>query len=131
MSLIITANDAERISKDILLEHDEILAISIMDIYGNILASKSQESFKNAFILIHDEGNLEYAATLSVSILALSNKRRQVFQETKAIITVYEECKIILLPLPSHHVLIELIFPRSVDVEDFSIADKIGRLLLS
>ena len=39
----ITSSAAERISDDILSTNDEILSISIMDMRGNILATRSRE----------------------------------------------------------------------------------------
>ena len=40
---------AQRISDNILSADDGILAISIMDIKGNILAARSKQSFKETF----------------------------------------------------------------------------------
>ncbi len=132
MSLIITAANAERISQDVLCSNeDQILAVSIMDIFGNILASKSKDHFKNKFRRLHeDEDNLEYGAILSAVILALSNERKGISRETQAIITVYKDCKIMLLPLSCYQIIMEVVFPLSVNVEDFTVAGKIERLLL-
>jgi hypothetical protein len=49
-----TATAAQRISDYILSADDGILAISIMDIKGNILAAKSKQSFKEIFGLTSD-----------------------------------------------------------------------------
>ena len=45
---------AQRISDNRLSADDGILAISIMDIKGNILAAKSRQSFKETFGLTSD-----------------------------------------------------------------------------
>ena len=52
--MVVTSSAAERIADDVLSSNDEILAISIIDMKGNIIAAKSKESFKKAFRLTAD-----------------------------------------------------------------------------
>ena len=118
----ITSNDAKRIVDDILSANDEILAISIMDMKGNILAAKSKESFKKAFKV--NVGVDKYGATLAIGILSLANEVKEIFGEAKAIISIHKDCKLMLLPIPSYQILVGLVLER-----DYSIADRIERLL--
>jgi hypothetical protein len=123
----ITSNDAKRIVDDILSTNDEILAISIMDMKGNILAAKSKESFKEAFGLTQDRD--KYGGTLAVAALAVANEVKDVFEEAQAIITIHKNSKLVLLPVPSYEILVGLVLQRSVNAEDYNIANKIERLL--
>jgi hypothetical protein len=123
----VTSSDAERIVDDILSTTDEILAISIMDIGGNCLASKSKESFKEAFRVTADLQN--YSGTLALAVLSLVNQVRNVFEEAKAVITIHKNCKLMLLSLPSFEILVGLVLQRSVNGEDDKIANKIERLV--
>src|SRR5215207_11094326 len=92
--VIVTSSAAERISDDILSTNDEILAISIMDMRGNILAAKSKESFKEAFGVTRDGD--KYGGTLAVAALAVANEVKDLFKEVEAIITIYKNCKMML-----------------------------------
>ena len=125
--VIITSNAAERISYDILSTNDEILAISIMDMRGNTLAAKSKESFKKTFGVTR-EGD-KYGGTLAVTTLALVNEVKNVFEEAQAVITIHKNSKLMLLPVPSYEILVGFVFQRSVNVEDYNIANTIERLL--
>jgi hypothetical protein len=120
--MAVTPSTAERIVEDILSTNDEILAISIIDKKGNMLAGKSKESFKNAFGVTADGD--KYGATLAIGILSLVNEVKEIVGEAQAIITIHKNCKLMLLPIPSYQILVGLVLQR-----DYNIADKIERLL--
>jgi hypothetical protein len=120
--MVVTSSAAERIADDILSTNDEILAISVIDKKGNVLAGKSKESFKKAF-RVNVDGD-KYGATLAVGILSLVNEVKDMFGEAQAIITVHKNCKLMLLPVPSYEILVGLVLQR-----DYSIVSKIERLL--
>ncbi len=125
--VIITSSAAERISDDILSTNDEILSISIMDMRGNILATKSKEYFRQVFG-ITVEGD-KYGGTLAVAALAVANEVKDIVGEAQAIITIYKNCKMMLLPIPSYQILVGFVLQRSVNAEGYNIANKIERLL--
>lgn len=105
--MVVSSNAAKRIVDDILLTSDEILAISVIDKKGNILAAKSKESFKEAFRVTEDGDR--YGATLAIGILSLVNEVKDMFGEAQAIITIHKNCKLMLLPRPSHDILVGLV----------------------
>jgi hypothetical protein len=123
----LSSSDAERILDDVLSTNDGILAISVMDIGGNLLAAKSKESFKEAFRVTADLHN--YGGTLALAVLSLVNQVRNVFEEAKAVITIHKNCKLMLLSFPSFEILVGLVLQRSVNAEDDKIAGEIERLL--
>jgi hypothetical protein len=120
--MVVTSSAAERIADDILSTNDEILAISVIDKKGNVLAGKSKESFDKAFRLNVDGD--KYGATLAVGILSLVNEVKNTFGEAQAIITIHKNCKLMLLPVPSYEILVGLVLQR-----DYNIVSKIERLL--
>jgi hypothetical protein len=126
--VIITSSAAERISDDILSTNDEILSISIMDMRGNILATKSKEYFRQVFGITL-EGD-KYGGTLAVAALAVANEVKDIVGEAQALITVYKDCKMMLLPIPSYEILVGFVLQRSVNAEGYNIANKIERLLV-
>jgi hypothetical protein len=126
--VIITSSVAERIAHDILSTNDEILAISIMDTRGNILAAISKDSFKEAFGLTRN--GEKYGGTLAVAALAVANEVKDIVGEAQALITIYKDCKMMLLPIPSYEILVGFVLQRSVNAEDYDIANKIKRLLV-
>ena len=125
--MVVTSSDAERIAGDVLSIHDEILGISIMDKKGNILAANSKESFKEAFGVAEDRE--KYTATLAIGILTLVNELKDMFGGAKAIITVHENCKLMLLPVPSFQLLVGLVFQGGVNAEDHKIVREIEILV--
>ena len=122
-----TTAAAQKISDDLLSADDSILAISIMDIKGNILAAKSKQSFKETFGLTSD--GEKYGGILAIATLTLVNEVKNIFGEAQAIITIHDNCKLMLLPMPSYRLLIGLVLQRSVNAEDSHIPNKIERLL--
>jgi hypothetical protein len=90
---------AEQIADDALSTNDKILAISIMDTGGNILAAKSKESFKEAFGVTTD--GEKYGGSLAVAALAVANEVKDTVGEAQAIIAIYKDCKMMLLPIPA------------------------------
>ena len=125
--VIITSSTAEKILDDILSTNEEILALSIMNMRGNILAAKSKESFKKAFGVTRDGD--KYGGTLAVAALAVANEVKDVVGEAQAIITIHENCKLMLLPIPSYEILLGFVLQRSANAEDHNMANKIERLL--
>jgi hypothetical protein len=125
--MAIASSNAERIVNDILSTNDEILAISIIDMKGNILAAKSKEFFKEAFGVTRDGD--KYGGTLAVAALSLVNQVRNVVGEAKAIITIHKDCKMMLVPLPAYQILVGFVLQRSVNAEDYIITNKIERLV--
>ncbi len=123
----VNSSAAKRIVDDILLTSDEILAISVIDKKGDILATKSKESFKEAFGITED--GEKYSATLAIGILTLVNELKDMFGEAQSIITTHKNCKLMLLPVPSYQIIITLVLHPSVNAEDhYNIAKKIERL---
>ncbi len=129
MKTIMTAAhiNSERIVNDILSINDEILAISVIDMKGNILAAKSKESFKEAFGVTRDGD--KYSGSLAVGMLTLVNQVRNIVGGVQAIITVHKDCKMMLLPLPAYQILVGLVLQHSVNAEDYNIDHKIERLV--
>jgi hypothetical protein len=125
--VVVSSRVAERIVDDILSTNDEILAISIIDKKGNILAAKSKESFKKAFGVAEDGDR--YGATLAIGILSLVNEVKDVVGEAQAIITIHRNCKMMLLPIPRHEILAGFVLQPSVNAEDYNIANQIEILL--
>ena len=126
--VIITSSAAERISDEILSTNDEILSISIMDMRGNILATKSKEYFRQVFGITL-EGD-KYGGTLAIAALAVANEVKDIVGEAQALITIYKDCKMVLLPIPSYEILVGFVLQRSVNAEGYNIANKIQRLLV-
>ena len=120
---------AEKIVDAILSSNDKLLLVSIRDWSGNILAVKYRESFTKRFFGVSRLIGTRYSGSLIVSTLSLANEEKDVFGEARAIITIYEACKVMLLPMPLYEVIVGLAVELSVVTEDFSLAHKIERIL--
>jgi hypothetical protein len=126
--MAVSSSSAERIADDVLSTNDEILAISIMDMKGNVLAAKSKEAFNESFG-VSSQDRAKYGGTLAIAALAVVNETRNIFGGVKAIITIHENCKLMLLPIPSFQILVGLVLQRSVNAEAHSIVNEIEILV--
>ena len=120
---------AEKIVDAILSSNDKVLLASIRDWRGNILAVKTRDSFRERFFGISSFIGSTYSGSLTVATLSLVNEVKDAFGEAQAIIIIYENCKVMLLPMPSYEVIVGLVLERSVVTEDYSLANKIKRIL--
>ena len=123
---IFDPNVAKRVVDYILSTNDEVLAVSLIDMKGNILAANS-EYLREALGVSVDEG--KYDRTLVASALGLIHVTRDIIEEAKAVITIHKDCKLMLLPIPSFQILVTLVLHRSVDAADYNIANNIERLI--
>ncbi len=132
MKAVISPNKAEKIAEDILSLNDKkimILSVSIRDWGGNSLAVKSTEAFRQRFRANRLVGS-KYTGSLAVAALGVVNEVKDVFGKVQAIITLHEDCKLMLLPMPSYQLLIGLVFERLAIIEDYSLANEIERILI-
>jgi hypothetical protein len=126
--MAVTSSDAVKIVDGILSSNGKILAVSIIDKKReDVISAKSRQSFKEAFGVTSDGRG--YGATLAIATLNVINETRDIFGEPQAIITIHDDCKLMLLPIPSYDILVGLVVERSVKVEDDKIANKIERLV--
>lgn len=128
---LITSAAAERITEKILSTYEgKVLAVSIIEDggggegkAGNILASKSSESFKKAFGP-YEEG-WKYGGTLAIAALSIANEVREIAGETKAITTTYEKCKMMLIPLSPYEILVGFVLQRRDVLDEERLASQI------
>jgi hypothetical protein len=125
---------AEKIVDAILSSNDKILLVSIRGWSGNILAARSRDSFRERFLGASKLIGTKYSGSLTIATLGLINEVRDIFGEAQGIITIYENCKVMLIPLPSYQILIGLTVERSPPEieekeESYNIANKIERLV--
>ncbi len=125
---------AEKIVDDILSSNDKVLLVSIRSWNGNILAVKYRDTFRERFIGVSTLVGTKYSGSLTVATLGLVNEAKHVFGEAQAIVTFYDKCKVILLPVPSHEIIVGLALEHSPETEEkeesYSIANKIERLIV-
>jgi hypothetical protein len=117
---------AKKISNDVISIDDAILAISVMDMKGNILASQFKQAFKDKFeVTIDDKKN---SGTWAIVILGMHERFKHIFGSSEAIINIYKSCKTMLIPIRSRQILIGLVVQRSTNAEDY-VANKVRILL--
>jgi hypothetical protein len=127
--LTVTAGEAERIVDDILSSNEEILSAGVIDKSGNIVANKSRESFRKRFEKVRSLEQNRYSGTLAVAALSISNEVKDSFGEAQALITIYRNCKLMLLPMPSYDILIGLALESSANAENPTFARQMERLV--
>ncbi len=126
---MIISDKAEKIVDAILSSDDRILLVSLRGWSGNILAVKYRDSFREQFFGVSRLLGTKYSGSLTIATLSLVNEVKDIFGEAQAIITIYEHCKVMLLPMPSYEVIVGLTVERSVVTEDYSLSKEIKRIL--
>lgn len=98
-----------------------------MDTKGNILYSKSTESFSKDFRKFKE--GPKYGGTLATASLSIANEVRAIAGEPKAITTTYERCKMMLIPIPAYEILVGFVLQRWVVLDEERIVNYIGGLV--
>jgi hypothetical protein len=104
-----------------------VWAASIIESNGNILAAKSKPSFKEIFGMI--QGGERYSGSLAVATLSVVNEVRGIFGEAQIMITIYNNCKLMLLNISSYEILVGLALESSFNCEDDNFIEKIKQLI--
>src|ERR687894_231671 len=128
MTAIVTSSMAERIVDEILSSISAILSAGVIDKSGNIIANKSSESFEKRVKGVCNLERNRYSGTLAVAALSITNEVKDAFGEPKALITIYRDCKLVLLPMPSYDILIGLALESSANVDNNTFAKEMERL---
>ena len=95
-----------------------------MDTKGNILYSKSTESFEKDFR--KSKEGPKYGGTLATASLSIANEVRAIAGEPKAITTIYERFKMMLISIPAFEILVGSVLQRRVVLDEERIANYIG-----
>jgi hypothetical protein len=129
----VTPAAAERIVDDILssIINGGVVGVSLIDTKGNTLSAKSRDSFRKSFGLARRDGyeNSNYGGILAIATLSVVNQVRDIFGKPQAIITLHEDCKLMLIPLPSYDILVGLVLERWADADDGKVVSNIERLV--
>jgi hypothetical protein len=127
--MTVSSGEAERISHDILSSTDEVLSVSVFDRTGNILHVESKESSKKRVDVFRwEEGRS--GGTVAVATLSLVNEVKDAFGEPQAIVTMHENCNMMVLPMLSYDILLGVVLECSADANDNNmIANEIQRVV--
>jgi hypothetical protein len=123
----INQTNAKAILDKVLSIDTRVWAASIIESNGNILAAKSKPSFKETFGVIQD--GERYGGSLAAATLSVVNEVKGIFGEAQIIITIYNNCKLMLLNISSYEILIGLALEHSFNCEDDLFIEKIKQLI--
>jgi hypothetical protein len=113
---VVLSNNLSKISKQILSIDDTIDAVSVMDMQGNTLSSTSKESFYTTKYDVTQDIH-DIAGDFAIVILGMVQRMDKSFGSTEAVISFHKKCKLMLVPIPSHQILIGLVIYRSSNEE--------------
>jgi hypothetical protein len=119
--------NANAILDKVLSIDTRVWAVSIIESNGNILAAKSKPLFKETFGVIQD--GEKYGGSLAAATLSLVNEVKSFFGEAQIIITIYNNCKLMLLNMSPYKILLGLALERSFNCEDDLFIEKIKQLM--
>jgi hypothetical protein len=122
----VNQTDAKAILDKVLSIDTKVWAISVIEGNGKILAAKSTPSFKETFGV-----GEKYGGTLAAATLSVVNEVKGIFGEAQIIITIHNNCKLMLLNISSYEILIGLALERSFNCEDDNFIEKIKQLIVS
>jgi hypothetical protein len=127
--IAVSSTAAEIIADEILSSSDGILSTSVRDDKGRLLAVKFKDSFKKAFARVTQPVDNYYGGAIAIAALSVANEVKDLFGEPKAIVTIYKDCKLMLISLPSYEIIVGLVLERWVDADDDKLAKNIERLV--
>jgi hypothetical protein len=125
----VNQTDAKAILDKVLSIDTRVWAISVIERNGKILAAKSTPSFKETFRV--DQDGEKYGGSLAAATLSVVNEVKGIFGEAQIIITIHNNCKLMLLNISSYEILIGLALERSFNCEDDNFIEKIRQLIIS
>ena len=125
----VNQTDAKAILDKVLSIDTRVWAISVIERSGKILAAKSRPSFKEMFGV--DQDGEKYGGSLAAATLSVVNEVKGIFGEAQTIITIHNNCKLMLLNISSYGILIGLVLERSFNCEDDNFIEKIKQLIVS
>jgi hypothetical protein len=131
--MVSVSDKAEKIVDAVLSSNDKILLVSIRAWNGTIIAVKYRDTFRERFNRVSSLIGTTYSGSLTIATLGLVNEVKDIFGEARVLVTFYDDCKVILIPMPSHEIIVGLTVERSPEIEEkeegYNIAKKIERLV--
>jgi hypothetical protein len=96
-----------------------------------IFLQPSKPSFKQTFGVVQD--GEKYGVSLAVATLSLVNELKDIFckAQTQTIITIYNDCKLMLLNISSYEILVGLALQHSFNCEDDTFSKEIEELIVA
>jgi hypothetical protein len=125
----VSRTEAKAILEKVLSIDTRVWAISVIEENGKILAAKYTPSFKEMFGVDQDGEN--YGGRLAAATLSVVNEVKGIFGEAQIIITIHNNCKLMLLNISSYGILIGLALERSFNCEDVNFIEKIKQLIVA
>ena len=71
----------------------------------------------------------KYGGSLAVATISLVNELKGIFGKTQTIISIYDNCKLILLDMSPYDILVGLALQRSFNCEDDTFNKEIEKLI--
>ncbi|MGI0080007.1 MAG: hypothetical protein ACRECH_10320 [Nitrososphaerales archaeon] len=127
MMLTQRSEDYSKLSKSTLNLSPEILSVDIVDYNGDFLARSVKPNIKDTLGI--DTNLAKRWAMWTVLLVGLAKQFDDVLTETQFIVIGRKNFKRLLIPLPSHDIVLGLVLSRSAEASEFN--DKIRMFLKS
>lgn len=125
----VNQTDAKAILEKVLSIDTRVWAISVIEGNGRFWQPNLRHHSKETFGV--DQDGVKYGGTLAAATLSVVSEVKGIFGEAQIIITIHNNCKLMLLNIPSYEILIGLALERSFNCEDDNFIEKIKQLIVS
>jgi len=120
------ANPLDDLSTKILKSDRSILSLTINDDRGEIVGRAFSSTYEKKYLKLAKEIR-NRAGLFSALIFGIASEPEKIFGQTKAVVRIYADVKLILIPFPSRKMMATLLTKKTADIDQ--LVKKIGPLL--
>ena len=121
-----SANRFDTLGTKILKSEKSILSLTINDDRGEVVGRAYGPAYEKKYLELAKEIR-NRAGLFSALIFGIATEPEKIFGETKAVVRIYADVKLILIPFPSRKFMATLLTKKTTDIDQ--IVKKIRPLL--
>ena len=111
-----TVNPLDALSTKILKSDKSILSLTINDDRGEVVGRAYGTAYEKKYLELAKEIR-NRAGLFSALIFGIATEPEKIFGETKAVVRIYADVKLILIPFPSRKFMATLLTKKTVDID--------------
>ncbi|MFI5419820.1 MAG: hypothetical protein ACHQ1H_02520 [Nitrososphaerales archaeon] len=110
-------SEMDTLSKNILDADPSILSLTINDEKGEIMGHAYSPEYERKYLQLAKDVRTK-AGLFSALIFGITSEPEKIFGEIQAIVRIYADAKLILIPFASSKVMVTLLTTKNVDTDE-------------
>jgi len=111
-----TVNPLDALGMKILKADKSILSLTINDDRGEVVGRAFSSAYEKKYLDLAKELR-NRAGLFSALIFGIATEPEKIFGETKAVVRIYADVKLILIPFPSRKMMTTLLTKKTADID--------------